>query len=426
MSTAKQSVDEAEMDRIAEAALQEVEADDIAESAAIEVLNESGAEQQGAQVGSSDETNDMPQDSHAVHDENNPLGQMQKRVNGFLRGYLGEEITNKFERKQNKLASKIKKEVEAHIPPGMRVYEHLFPLLQAPMDTAADGEASAPTAPNPPKAITEEFSPFWVERTSSWMDTMQPQGRIWLELALPTSLLPRDADLSFALDENLKLSEIQEHQLRLDIPRTYPSIEYFEDPSVLSSFERLLRAVAIACPDLGYVQGMNFLVAYVLIHSKTEDVALRIIIEMMTNPKYNLRDVFAEGLSNLMKLTDALKIILHDRDPELADHLEAQGIDQYFFAFQWVVTLFAYSMPFDALQHVWDIFFAKSWEGFFAICMVLISDQRETLITSEFEGLCSTLKECARNPRSDFYERANKVAFSTAIKAVIRDSTKSK
>lgn len=269
--------------------------------------------------------------------------------------------------------------------------------------------------------LSESSAELWISRSSNYLDNLTPQGRVWYELSSKTSLLDKNADLSFAFDSNIRLDDILERQIQLDIPRTYPDLDYFQDESVKCSFENILRATAITCPEVGYVQGMNFLIAYLMLHCKTDRDTHRLSLELLTNPKYLLRGLFEEGLPALRLLSGTLKEILEKQDNELYLHLENLGFDEYFFSFQWISTIFAYSMPLDALQLVWDLFFEKGWHGFFAISVVLISDRRSELLKADFDEACAVIKRSTRIPRQDFHIRASDLVFPKELQELITE-----
>ena len=61
---------------------------------------------------------------------------------------------------------------------------------------------------------------------------------------------------------------------------------------------RVLNAYSIHQPQVGYVQGMNFIAGYMLMHACEEDV-FWILDALMKKPKYNLSEIFANGMARL-------------------------------------------------------------------------------------------------------------------------------
>ena len=47
---------------------------------------------------------------------------------------------------------------------------------------------------------------------------------------------------------------------------------------------------------------------------------------------------------------------MHDELPALGAHLQAQGVHPSMYCSHWFITVFAYTLPFEHLLRVWDIF----------------------------------------------------------------------
>lgn len=318
-----------------------------------------------------------------------------------VRGY----VKNQVNEKGTALVGAIRQKLDQ---PGRAVPRKIFETFVALGRYALDVDREAVEEADDTEI--EHPADRWLQRSLNYIEVMQPEGRRWLELVLDHSVLDKNADLSFAFE--VQLDEEMEHQIDMDLPRTYPDIEYFDDPAVLLSMRRVLRAAAVALPEVGYVQGMNFLVGYLLLHSKTEETALRILIELMANPRYNMRNVFVEGLPSLRKLTEVLQNVVRSRDPELYKHFCDIGFDDLFVVYQWICTLFAGAMPFDALADAWTLFFERGWVGVVAITLTLMMDHRKALMQSDFERSFALLKAAAANPNDGYIDRARQMRFA--------------
>ncbi len=61
--------------------------------------------------------------------------------------------------------------------------------------------------------------------------------------------------------------------ISLDIARTYPSLEFFKvGMNGHKQLFRILRAISVAFPQIGYCQGMNFFSAIMLLILGNEEV----------------------------------------------------------------------------------------------------------------------------------------------------------
>lgn len=81
----------------------------------------------------------------------------------------------------------------------------------------------------------------------------------------------------------------------------------------------VLQLIGLKYPDIGYVQGMNFLVAAILYHS-SPPVALGIMEYLMDNLK--MYYVYGEGLKGVSFHNEFLEIHVKKHLPELVKHLE--------------------------------------------------------------------------------------------------------
>jgi Rab-GTPase-TBC domain len=79
--------------------------------------------------------------------------------------------------------------------------------------------------------------------------------------------------------------------------------------------------------------------------------------------------------------------------PEVAEKLLKSSMDPSIFASQWFITLFAYSMPFQFVARVWDLFFLRKWSVIFRISITLLEMvQAEFLQAKDMEAMLHVLK----------------------------------
>src|SRR5947209_7515406 len=91
----------------------------------------------------------------------------------------------------------------------------------------------------------------------------------------------------------------------------------------------------------------------------------------------------------MKELTRFIEMIL----PDVAQKLTQFSMDPSVFASQWFITLFAYSMPFDLVARVWDLFFLKRWSVIFRISIVLLELAREDFTKAkDIEAMLHVLK----------------------------------
>ena len=82
---------------------------------------------------------------------------------------------------------------------------------------------------------------------------------------------------------------------------------YFTTPHGLAELERVLVAYSKFNSRIGYVQGMNFIVAALTFHCR-EDVAFWLFVRLLED--YRLRQVYRPGLPGLYEHSRVLGLLL--------------------------------------------------------------------------------------------------------------------
>ena len=260
------------------------------------------------------------------------------------------------------------------------------------------------------------------KRGESFLKEMPLLGSEWLEATRcpqTNTLLetyPSLVDLAM-----VDMTEEEREQIDRDMPRTFPDQEYFKDPSVKLSLKRVLRAIAVAFPEVGYVQGMSFIAGFFLLHTHNEQETFALLGNLLVNPKYNMRSVFVAGLPGLLEIKEKFAKVLKERDQELFAHLEQHGLGEFEFMYQWVLTLFSYTMSFDCLTDVWDAFFRYGWHLMFKVYVTLIDSRRETLRSAEFEEMFEVLRDLPEKPDKNLLSKALEVELSEDHMQLIND-----
>lgn len=108
-------------------------------------------------------------------------------------------------------------------------------------------------------------------------------------------------------------------QIKKDLSRTYPTCKYFaEQGPGQRAMENVLLAYAKYDTQVGYVQGMNFVVAALLYHC-SEEVAFWLFVTLLED--YEIRDVYLAGLPGLYRHTHIIGSLLQRNFRELTEHL---------------------------------------------------------------------------------------------------------
>lgn len=202
----------------------------------------------------------------------------------------------------------------------------------------------------------------------------------------------------------------------VDVPRTMPSLNFFlgdecqpvsksdgQDKEVAGftssqhALRRILICTATTNKALGYIQGMNEYVAYLLYvfaQGKASNVSASVEADTFfcfQTLLSHLGDDFCRsfdydaacGLTSTMRLFDN---VVRFFDPALFSHLETLGISAEHYALRWIMLLFMQEFNIADGLRVWDFLLSFGDEvrgAAFFVAAAMCHHQREALLSGE-------------------------------------------
>ncbi len=120
----------------------------------------------------------------------------------------------------------------------------------------------------------------------------------WLQTLFDTPDRPQDRDANLR-EQYLQIlqqprNEEDEKQIDNDVTRTYPELQvYTRKGPDASKLSNVLNAIAIQNPIIGYVQGINFIVASLMFHLREEHLTFFVFARLMD--LLDLRELYRKG-----------------------------------------------------------------------------------------------------------------------------------
>ena len=170
------------------------------------------------------------------------------------------------------------------------------------------------------------------------------------------------------------LTTSYENDIKKDIHRTFPDEEYFSSELFnyigQEQLFRVLKAIAIYFPNVGYCQGMNFIVAFLLmVNGGNEHEAFWFFVGLARSHDYLLMGFFERNFP-LLNLYHHVFYEVFKRDlPNLHEYLLNQQIPDQLWITKWLLTMFLYSLPQCVVVRIWDYLFS---ENLFALIKISI------------------------------------------------------
>lgn len=216
--------------------------------------------------------------------------------------------------------------------------------------------------------------------------------------------------------ENL-LRQLTSHQhaILIDLGRTFPNHTYFSSPlgpGQLALFN-LLKAYSLLDPEVGYCQGLCFVVGVLLLHM-SEESAFFLLRHLMF--RRGLRRQYLPDMAALQVQLYQLSRLLHDQHPELYLHFDKHEVAPTLYAAPWILTLFASQFPLGFVTRVFDLLFLENTEVIFRVALALLGEHKDGLLACDsFEEIMEYLKNVVPTVDKKILDRVMKQVFTMDV-----------
>ena len=183
--------------------------------------------------------------------------------------------------------------------------------------------------------------------------------------------LPTDRDnIIYENYTNMSLEKENKDRIIRDIERTFSdkNIEKEKLRKMETSLYKVLKAFWNLDKEIGYCQGMNLLVGFLLILSDFNERDTFYLLasnfsdtfKLRRKYEYNFRGLFYDEFPLLHFLNFTFEILLAHHVRDLKDHLENLGISIDFWMGKWFQTVFTIILPINWCKRLWDNIFADN------------------------------------------------------------------
>uniref|UniRef100_A0A671XA41 Rab-GAP TBC domain-containing protein n=1 Tax=Sparus aurata TaxID=8175 RepID=A0A671XA41_SPAAU len=245
----------------------------------------------------------------------------------------------------------------------------------------------------------QNILPHWDTMRSSrrardlWWGGLPPsvRGRVWSlvignELNITAELYEIFA--SRAKEKWRSLSETEtddgpdsESSLELvsrDVSRTFPSLCVFQKGGPYHDvLQSILGAYTCYRPDVGYVQGMSFMAAMLVLNM--DEVEAFISFSNLINRPCQL--AFYRVHHQLMfRYFGAFQMFFEETLPRLFLHFQSSGVTPDLYLMDWILSLYTKPLPLDVACRVWDVFFRDGEEFLFRTALGILRLYQDVLL----------------------------------------------
>ncbi|CAL8258982.1 unnamed protein product [Lota lota] len=170
--------------------------------------------------------------------------------------------------------------------------------------------------------------------------------------------------------------------IKLDISRTFPSLFIFQKGGPYHDvLHSLLGAYTCYRPDIGYVQGMSFMAAVLLLNLE-EGQAFITFTNLLNKPCQVT--FFRVDHDLMLKYFAAFEVFFEENLPRLFRHFLANSLTPDLYLIDWIFTLYSKALPLDVACRVWDVFCRDGEESLFRTALALLRLYQDVLLQMDF------------------------------------------
>ncbi|XP_061525028.1 TBC1 domain family member 14 isoform X2 [Phycodurus eques] len=170
--------------------------------------------------------------------------------------------------------------------------------------------------------------------------------------------------------------------IKLDISRTFPQLCIFQKGGPYHDvLHSILGAYTCYRPDVGYVQGMSFIAAVLILNLDTADAFIA-FANLLNKPCQMA--FFRVDHSLMLTYFAAFEVFFEENLPKLFAHFKKNNLTPDIYLIDWIFTLYSKSVPLDLASRVWDVFCRDGEEFLFRTALGLLRLFQDVLTRMDF------------------------------------------
>ncbi|XP_033866728.1 growth hormone-regulated TBC protein 1-like isoform X2 [Acipenser ruthenus] len=193
-----------------------------------------------------------------------------------------------------------------------------------------------------------------------------------------------------------------EDTIKTDMHRTFPDNVHFRknaDPCLQQTLFNVLLAYGHHNRNVGYCQGMNFIVGYLILITKDEEKSFWLLDALLGRI---LPDYYSPAMLGLKTDQEVLGELVKLKVPAVAELMETHNVMWTLVVSRWFICLFIDILPVETVLRIWDCLFYEGSKIIFRVALTLIKhNQAHIQQATNFPDICDKFKEIIRGELVD-------------------------
>ena len=178
--------------------------------------------------------------------------------------------------------------------------------------------------------------------------------------------------------------------IKRDIGRTLYT-DFFLKEGGKEQLSNILERMCAVPGNIGYCQGMNFIVGSMLTLFRNEIKTFYLFSCMIQT--YDLINLFAYNTPDYGIRVYQINYYVKKYIPTVFYHFKNNNLSFDMIYSRWLLTLFSNYLEINRLDFPWTCFFIHKWKGLIKLCLILIYELKDKLLKCDLASLSSLLKE---------------------------------
>jgi hypothetical protein len=227
-----------------------------------------------------------------------------------------------------------------------------------------------------------------------------------------------------------------------DLSRTFPKLELFARSDGVGQviLASVLKALCKRYPEIGYCQGMNYVVALLLLTALGGSDTCKDPVKQLRDAKvfldekgeesifwcmcgiiekFDMINIWRPGVPLLKMRVYQVDQLLEMHLPVLYEHFKAIHLAADYFASQWFLTVYAYCVTPNVVEYIWDVLFSEGWKTVFKVGLASLQLIEKELLKFNLEHMSMHLK---KNIERERYCASPKILMNEAMKIKVKKS----
>jgi len=207
--------------------------------------------------------------------------------------------------------------------------------------------------------------------------------------------------------------------IRVDIPRTFPSLGDICSKSSSTFYEELrqiLEVFALFKPSVGYSQGMTYIGGMLLLHM---DVFESFVAMANVLNNHFFVSLFKLDVQELTKHLKVFDLLFSSHLPALYSHFTVCGILPEQYLLSWLSSVFNQVLPLKITVNLWDRFLTEGEIFLHRVAVALLSILNPLLISAPFEDCVRVLKHHEEIDEKQLFEVIDSIIIPPYIPKIL-------